>query len=371
MRLLHIVDSLEFGGLERVVTDLAIEQRRQGHDVTVFSLLSTEGFAPELRRGGVDVLVGHKRGTADLRMLRELRGLIRRRRIDLVHAHNFVPNYHAAAATLGMWRKPLIVGTCHDMGTRLSNERLRRYYRWSLRYTAGLAMVGKQVHDRFVEADFVPASKAFTVLNGIPVERFTSTAERRTQAREALGVAPDTLLIGAVGRLVGLKNHRLLIAQMPALLQQFPTAQLVVIGGGPLQAELQQQIDGLGLQGQVRLLGQRTDVADLTVGFDIFAMPSLTEGLSIALLEAAATRLTLVATDVGGNPEVVKHGETGLLVPVDDGPALQAALRTCLADAALRERLGAAAEAFVVRNASLQKMAEVYGQFYQRAHAAR
>ncbi len=366
MRLLHIVDSLEFGGLERVVTDLAIEQKRQGHEVGVFSLLATEGFAPELQRAGVDVFIGHKQGTADLKMLRRLRGLIRERRIELVHAHNFVPNYHAAAALLGLPRKPVIVGTCHDMGTRLANPRLRMYYRWSLRYTAGLAMVGKQVHDRFIQEGFVPESKAVTVLNGIPVDRFRWSAERRAQARATLGVAPDTVLIGAVGRLVGLKNHRLLIEQMPALLQRVPQARLVIIGGGPLQGELQALIEALGLQAQVRLLGQRTDVADLTVGFDVFAMPSLTEGLSIALLEACATRLAVVATAVGGNPEIIRDGQTGLLVPAGDGLALQAALLRLAGDAAERERLGQAASEWVVANASVEMLARAYEGFYRR-----
>lgn len=366
MRLLHIVDSLEFGGLERVVTDLAIEQKRQGHEVVVFSLLATEGLAPELRRAGVDVLIGHKQGTADLRMLRGLRALIRERRIELIHAHNFVPNYHAAVATLGLRGKPVIVGTCHDMGTRLANARLRLYYRWSLRYTAGLAMVGKQVHDRFIEAGYVPESKAVTVLNGIPVDRFRWSAERRARARETLGVNADTVLIGAVGRLVGLKNHRLLIEQMPALLQRCPQARLVIIGGGPLQGELQALIDSLGLPGQVRLLGQRTDVADLTVGFDVFAMPSLTEGLSIALLEACATRLAVVATAVGGNPEIIRDGHTGLLVPPADGPALLAALQQLAGDAGQREHLGQAASDWVTANASIETVAQAYERFYRR-----
>lgn len=366
MRLLHIVDSLEFGGLERVVTDLAIEQKRNHHEVAVFSLQDTTGFAPELERAGVDVVIGRKRGTADLRMLRALRRQVRERRIELIHAHNFVPNYHAAAATWAMWRKPVIVGTCHDMGTRLANARLLKLYRWSLRHTAGLAMVGGQVHDRFVGAGFVSAEKAVTVLNGIPHERFRWSDERRTRARSALGVSADTLLIGAVGRLVGLKNHRLLIEQMPSLLAVHPKAQLVLIGGGPLEAELSALIGSLGLIDSVRLLGQRTDVADLTVGFDVFAMPSLTEGLSIALLEACATRLAIVATRVGGNPEIIRDGQTGLLVPPADGPALLEALLRLLSDARLRQQLGEAASVWVGEHASVQILARSYEAFYRR-----
>lgn len=371
MRLLHVVDSLERGGLERVVTDLAIEQARQGHEVGVFSLLDTGGLADELRAAGIDVLIGHKRRPADLALLYRLRRAVKQRGIELLHTHNFVPNYHAAAAVIGLARKPLVVSTCHDMGTRLSNRRLLSYYSWSLKHTAALAMVGAQVHDRFVHGGLVPSHKATTVFNGIPVQRFVPSPERRAHARRALGLPHDAPVIGAVGRLVELKNHRLLIEQMPALVAAWPQLRLVILGGGPLEDTLKAQVAALGMAERVLIAGQRSDVADLTPAFDIFAMPSRTEGLSIALLEAAATGLTLVATDVGGNPEVVKHGETGLLVPVDDGPALQQALRTCLDDVSLRQRYGARAQGFVTQTASLQKMAEVYEDFYRRAHAAR
>jgi glycosyltransferase involved in cell wall biosynthesis len=366
MRLMHIVDSLEYGGLERVVTDLAIEQKRQGHEVIVFSLQSTEGLVAELTGAGIEVAIGHKRGTADLRMLGHMRRLMRERRIELVHCHNFVPNYHAAAATLLMPRRPVIVGTCHDMGMRLSNNRLRRLFRWSLTRTAGLAMVGQQVHDHFVGAGYIGADRALTVLNGTPLARFANSPERRAAGRATLGVADDELLIGAVGRLVGLKNHRLLIEQMPGLIARFPRVRLVIVGGGPLQDELTALIGELGLARNVSLLGQRSDVALLSAGFDVFAMPSLTEGLSIALLEACATDLAIVTTAVGGNPEIVHDGQTGLLVPPADGPALQSALARLLDDAALRTRLADQAFAWVSANASVEQLAHAYTSFYQR-----
>jgi glycosyltransferase involved in cell wall biosynthesis len=367
MRLMHVVDSLEFGGLERVVTDLAIAQKSRGHQVTVFSLQTTEGLMPELLAAGVEVVVGHKRRSADLAMIGKLRGLIKARGIDIVHAHNFVPNYHAAAAMTLLGRRPVQVCTCHDMGTRLSNERLRKFFTWSLKHTAGVAMVGQQVHDRYVNDGMVPAAQAMTVLNGVPVDRFAWSAERRAKARATLGVADDELLIGAVGRAVALKNQRLLIELLPAIAAQQPKVRLVVIGGGPLEAELRELAAAKGVADRVSILGQRTDVADLTPGFDVFAMPSLTEGLSIALLEACATRLAIVATAVGGNPEIIKPGQTGLLVPPDDGPALQAALLDLLGDATRREQLARAACDWVRHNASLDSLCDTYDRFYEQA----
>jgi glycosyltransferase involved in cell wall biosynthesis len=258
------------------------------------------------------------------------------------------------------------------MGFRLDHEaRLRRFFNWSIGRTQGFAMVGSQVHERYVGRGLVPPARATTVLNGIPVDRFRWTPERRRVARERLGVPQDALLIGAVGRQVALKNHALLIAQMPALLQRHPSLWLALVGSGPLEAELKAQVQAAGsaVAGRVVFTGQRQDVSDLTPGFDIFAMPSLTEGLSIALLEAAATRLAIVATAVGGNPEIVRDGETGLLVPPGEGGPLSAALDRLLSDAALRERLGSAACDWVRAHGSIETLHDAFHRCYAEAQA--
>jgi glycosyltransferase involved in cell wall biosynthesis len=370
LRLMHIVDSLEFGGLERVVTDLAIEQKRRGDQVCVFSLLQTEGLKPELEAAGIEVIIGGKRDGVDLALIRRLRRAIAEQRIELVHAHNFVPNYHAAAATWGLWRRPTLVCSLHDMGLRLDREaRLRRFFTWSIGRTAGFAMVGAQVHDRYVGGGMVPEAKATTVLNGIPVDRFRWTPERRHEARVRLGVPQDALLIGAVGRQVGLKNHALLIELMPALLARHPSLRLALVGSGPLEDTLRAQAQAAGLGDRVLLTGQRRDVSDLTPGFDIFAMPSLTEGLSIALLEACATRLAIVATAVGGNPEIVHDGQSGLLVPPGEGPPLLQALDTLLSDAPRCARLGQAACDWVREHGSLDTLFNAFHQFYAAARS--
>ena len=367
LNVLHVVDSLEFGGLERVVTDLAVAQQIQGHRVGVFSINRTQGFAPELERHGIPVVIGAKNRGFDLDVLGLLRRQIIERRIRVVHAHNFVPNYYCATALLAVGQPATLVGTCHDMGMRLSNRKLRWMYRASLLRTARLAMVGQQVHDRYVESGWIGADRAETVLNGIPVQRFRNSAQRRSSARDQLGLSHAEPVIGCVGRLVPLKNQRLMIDVLPTLLQAHPTLRLVILGDGELDAVLRQQAAAAGVAERVLFLGQRSDVADLLPAFDIFALPSRTEGLSIALLEACATGLAVVATAVGGNPEIIRHGETGLLIPVDDANALQDALLSLLGSAELRSQLGTAASVWVAKNASIEALCDTYDRFYRRA----
>jgi len=365
--LLHVVNSLDYGGLERVVCDLAIQQHADGHRVRVFSICDTGGFREALEEAGVPVTIGGKRGTLDMGVLRAIRRDANEHAIDVLHTHNFVPNYYAAAAMLGARRRHAIVNSCHNMGSRLSNARLRRLYRLSLRRTARVAMVGAQVHDRFVADGMVDPARAVTVLNGIPVARFAAGDSQRQEARARLGIPGDVPVIGTVGRLVELKNQRLLIGCLPQIQAAHPDARVVLVGEGPMLAELRAQAESLGVAGQVLFAGARDDIASLLPAFDIFALPSRTEGLSIALLEACAASRAIVATRVGGNPEIIEDGVSGRLCEDDDQAGLCALLLELLGDERQRLRLGAAAHAWVRENASVEAMAGRYQQVYAAA----
>ena len=365
LRILHVVDSLEIGGLERVVTSLAVAQQIYGHHVTVFSINATGGFLATLREQGVRVIVGNKQGTLDFAVLGQLRKAAKE--TDVIHSHNFVPNYYAALATIGMRNAPVLTSTCHDMGTRLSNRRLRWLYRWSLLKTARVAMVGQQVCDHFVKTGYVTQSKASTVLNGIPVAQFKNSELLRQSARNELGIPVGSLVIGCVGRLVALKNHQLLLEQIPTLVRRHPALYLVLAGDGPLADSLRSQAMALGVSERVIFLGAVSNVEAWLPAFDIFALPSRTEGLSIALLEACAAGLAVVATRVGGNPEIIKDGINGRLVEVDDALALSSVLEQLLAQPLLRQQFGANASAWVREHASVDALRLSYDAFYNLA----
>ncbi|MDE2119326.1 MAG: glycosyltransferase [Betaproteobacteria bacterium] len=371
LRILHVVDSLERGGLERVVTDLAILQHQQGHDVAVFSIQHPGALAPELERAGVPVLLGDKQRSADLNTLRLLRRAIRERRVDVVHAHNFMPTYYLAAAGLGWGGRAASVATCHDMGSRLAQRKLRWIMRWALARMSRVVMVGAQVQARYLEARLVSPAKVECIRNGVTLDRFDHGAHARAEARKRLGLQVEDLVIGSVGRLVELKNHRALIDVLAQLRAEHSQLRLVLVGGGALRQQLEHHARQCGVEAQVTFAGEQPDVAALLPAFDLFALPSTTEGLSVALLEAAASALPIVATAVGGNPEIVEQGRTGLLVPASDDAALAGALRALLADPARRAELGHAARAWVADNASLGSMFASHDRLYRAARSQR
>lgn len=373
MRVLHVVESLDRGGLERVVCDLAIEQQRRGHFVEVMCLFTAGEFAADLKAAGLAVHVAGKKPGLDLAAMDRLRATARAGRHEVLHTHNPVANYYACMATPFSWRSLPIVNTRHNMGARNPADRREQLFRWSMLRTAKVAMVSPQVSRKFVDAGVVPQAKAAVVMNGIPIDRYLEANETsRSVARQTLGLPAEGRIIGTVGRLVGVKNHALLLAAAAPLCHADAGLRLVLIGDGELREALLSQARDLGIANQLVLTGERADIPHVLPAFDVFAMPSISEGHSIALLEAACTGLPVVATAVGGNPEIVQDGRTGVLVPTQDADALRAALGALLSDTAHRRDMGAQARLWARDTVSLAAMTTRYEDLYRSVvHAGR
>ena len=368
MRILHVVDSLDRGGLEQVVCDLSAEQVRRGHDVRVYCLLAPGSLVAEVQAHGVHVHCGYKRRGPDLGVVLELRKLMCGRQPSVMHSHSMMPNYYACAARLLAGFSITVVNTRHDMGSTIPGDRREKLYRLSVPLTSIAVMVSRGVKEHFVAAGIVPEKKARVVLNGIR----TDCAQRndpiaRARARQMLAVEDGEFLAGCVGRLVELKNHTAAVCSVAQLAEAFPKLRLVLIGGGPLQSAIAALSQALGVADRVHLLGERSDVRNLLPGLDAFLMPSLTEGHSIALLEAAAAGLSIIATDVGGNSEIICHGQSGLLVPAANIDQIAAALTRVIKDGALAHRLGAAARQWTLKHVSVNAMTDAYEAVYAEA----
>jgi glycosyltransferase involved in cell wall biosynthesis len=361
MRVLHVVESLERGGLERVVVNLALAQRAAGDQPTVCCLFSKGTLADELERAGVRVTCADKRRGFDLLAVRVLRGEARSQCADVVHAHNAMANYYAALALLGTDVR--LVNTRHGMGIA-ANALTERAFRVSLLRTAAVAAVSEQARERFVTSGIVPARLAHTVANGIRVQDFApATPATRTASRARLGLAPKDYVVGTVGRLNLAKDHALLIDGFARFRSTWPESRLVIVGEGPTRPDLEAQIARHALGDAVRLTGDRGDVPDLLPAFDVFALTSATEGYSLALLEAGAAALPAIATDVGGNRAIVADGVTGVVVArsVD---AVARALAELARSPERRAQMAARAREWVEQHGSVGAMARAYRALY-------
>jgi sugar transferase (PEP-CTERM/EpsH1 system associated) len=365
VKILHVVLGLDVGGLERMVLSLLGRLDRSRWDPVVVALDEPGALAPELRRLGIPLRVlGRGRGL-DLDLARRLSGIVREEGARLVHTHNATAHiYGAVAAHLAVLRgqgRPRIVHTKHG---RNQPEHRRRVLlnRFSAALTDRVVAVGDDTASVVVEIERVPPAKVVTIGNGVDTAEFRPRAGAAA-ARALLGVPTGGFHVGCVARLAPVKDHRTLLEAFARLRVRRPDAHLTLVGDGPERAALEERAALLDVEPAVTFAGERADVAPLLAAFDVFALASLSEGVSLTLLEAAAAGLPVVATRVGGNDEVVVDGETGLLVPAADPAALAEAL-AALAERPDRATMGAAGRARVERRFSVERMARAYAALY-------
>jgi glycosyltransferase involved in cell wall biosynthesis len=363
MNIVHVVENLAVGGLERVVLSLAAWQRGRGDAVRIVCLFDEGAMSGEARTAGIDVHAIGKRSGSDLRALRALRSVLRGSAPDVLHSHNAVAHYHAAAAAFGLGIGR-IVNTRHGMGAPLDSRR-ERLFRWSLATAEGVVFVSRLGLAHFVQAGAVPMGKARVIANGVDV---TAIAPRDDATRRSLlarlGRPEATRLIGAVGRLNPVKDHSTLLRALQRLRREGRAVDVVLVGDGVTRDALRAEAATLEIAECVHFLGMRSDVPELLAAFDLLAQPSITEGYSLALVEATAAALPIVATRVGGNPEIVEAGVNGLLVEPRNPDALGAAIATLLDSPELRLRMGEAGRKWALLHGSIEAMGRAYDAVY-------
>jgi glycosyltransferase involved in cell wall biosynthesis len=308
------------------------------------------------------------RSDLDPRWVLRLRRLLRDGDYAVVHTHSPLS---AAAARMVAPRKVRVVHTEHNMWGRY---RRATYWANALTYRRNDAViaVSEAVADSVPRAHLPTALRAggpTVVIHGTDLEDARRSRLTPSQGRAALGLAPEGPVVGTVGNLTTKKDHRVLVQAFAALRRHIPDAQLCVIGSGPLEAQLRDWVRQARVEDATVLAGSRDDAPDLLPAFDVFALSSRFEGLSIALVEALAAGVPSVATRVGGVPEVLTGSGAGLMVPAGDVPALAAALESVLTDDVLHKQMAEAAldraEDFDVRVA-VRKIEALYDEVLQR-----
>jgi sugar transferase (PEP-CTERM/EpsH1 system associated) len=366
MHVVHVLDSLAVGGMENGVTNL-INALSVNMRHTVVTMSAVGPLVDRLPREVECHCIG-KRPGIDVGAIVRLASLLRRLKPSVVHSRNWGGvDGIIAARVAGV---PAVIHGEHGReaadpeGRDPRRNRLRRIF---APLVSRFVTVSFDLRQWLLTMVRLPAGKLVTIHNGVDIRRFA--AGDRRAGRRALRLPGHAVVVGTVGRLDPVKDHAALLQAFSVLRTDQRTAELVIVGDGPCRGALEQQVQELGLTGHVHLLGMRHDVPLLLQGFDVFALPSLAEGISNTLLEAMATGLPVVATRVGGNPELVEHGVTGTLVPPSNPLVQGAALHYYVEDAGLRERHGAAARQRVLEHFTIDRMAQAYHDLYQSVDA--
>ncbi len=366
IRVMHVVAVLSLSGMEHGVIKQVnrLDPRRFAPSICCL------GFQREETRAVLDARVPvHELGKAsgrDLRVIGRLAALLRRERIDIVHSHNWQTFFYAVAAA-ALAGVPLRVHGHHGREAAAAPARQRRLNRWLAGRVTRLVAVSGDLGREIVEDWAVPRERLTMIPNGVDLAAFTPPA-RVDEAREELGLAPDHRVVLSIGGLRPVKDYPTLIRGFARVHAQRPEARLVIVGGergGGSQPELAALAAGLGVEGAVLFPGVRQDIPRLLAVSDVYVNSSVFEGMSNTILEAMAASRPVVATAVGGNPELVRDGVTGYLVPPGDPARLAERLVEVLGDPGLAKSLGAAGRAAVEAEHTMERMVAAYEDCYE------
>lgn len=342
----HVIYALGTGGLENGLVNIINRTPAGRYRHAIICLTEAHEFAGRITAPGVQVYELHKREGQDWGMYWRLWRLLRSLRPAVLHTRNLAAlDVHV----LG----PLLPGVkqvhgehgrdIYDLdGSNWKYRHLRRVMRLFVdRYIA----VSCDLANWLSSSIGVKPARLQQIYNGVDHQKFTPSAGQCHEVLpEAMRPREPAVIIGTVGRLVEVKDQALILRAVKRLLEQSPDwrdrLRIVIVGDGPLRASLESTAESLGLADMLWMPGDRDDVPALLQAMDVFVLPSLGEGISNTLLEAMAAGLPVLATDVGGNPELVTDGENGRLFPVADEAAFCAALQELLDDSTLRETMG-------------------------------
>lgn len=354
-RILHTEWSDGWGGQERrIVAEMAGLQAR-GHRLWL-ATRPHAAIAAKAREAGIEVLTLPFSGKLDPATILPLARLIRRERVDVVNTHSGIDSWVGAFAAR--------LGSCHLVRTRHLNLPLhRRWYNFVHYMADRIVTCGEAMRHNLIDNCGFPPAQVASIPTGVDLSRF-NPLRVRDQVRQDLELAPDAYVVLMVGVIRAIKRHEVALRAFARFRQTVPNARLLLAGDGPMRHDMEALAAQLELGDSVRFLGHRDDVPDLMGAADCLLLTSRSEGVPQVLTQGLQCGLPVVATAVGGVPEVILAEQTGLLVAAEDIDGVTTALLRLHGDAALAARLVAAGRRHVAEHFSLEAMLDATEQLY-------
>lgn len=371
----HIIYRLDVGGLENGLVNLVNRIPRERYRHAIICLTGHSEFRSRITRPDVEVYSLDKPPGNSVRTQVKLWRLIRELDPDIVHTRNLAALECTVAAAIG--GIPVRVHGEHGRdvddldGSNVGRQRLRRLFKPFVHHYVA---VSRDLSGYLQAKVGVPARRIAQIYNGVDTQTFRPARDAGDRLAELRSGRDDLFVIGTVGRMQAVKDQLNLVRAFILLLQMLPEERarlrLAMAGDGPLRDEALAMLAAAGATDAAWLPGNRNDVPAFMRGCDLFVLPSLGEGISNTVLEAMASGLPVIATRVGGNPELVEAGVTGTLVPPADPQALAGAMRDYVIDRALAKGHGAAARETAERRFGIDVMVKSYVDFYDRVSAS-
>lgn len=374
MRVVHVIKGKGIAGAERHLLDLLPGLQARGVDASVILLVEPDGSGDSLAAAFAERGVAVRRLTIARHVAPGLIGKLRyefqQLKPHVVHTHLFHADIYGIPAAA--WaRVPAIITTRHNLDERREELPLRLTHAALWRMVSGGIAISEAVRAMCIAVEKAPADRLTVIYHGLPKrDPAHDTQPERRRARQVLrdvhGVPQDAPVLGILSRLIPIKGVDTAISAFAQVADEFPQAHLIIAGEGEQRELLEFQVKRANLAHRVHFAGWQVNPAHALAAFDIFLQTSRREGFGISLIEAMAQALPVIGTSAGAIPEVVVHGETGIIVPVDDVPALADAMRLLLADKPLRMHLGLVGQDRQETLFSVDRMIDDTLAFYHR-----
>jgi glycosyltransferase involved in cell wall biosynthesis len=366
MRILHLISSGGLFGAERVAVELSKSLKKTYHCEPILGVIRNvynphEEILEEAKSNGIAYTVFSCRSQLDLKLAFSIREFIKRNRIDVIHCHGYKSNFYGLLASRG---EVPSVTTNHNWLT--AHWKLKTYCfldsLW-IRFFDRIVAVSNEVKKDMLRYK-IPEEKIRVIDNGIALERFEKSVDARN-IKNQLGFEEKIRIIGTVGNLGTEKGHIYLLEAAKQILDVVKDLKFLIIGDGQSRKQLEEKSEELGINKHIIFMGQRKDIPELLMAMDIFVLPSIKEGLPIALLEAMAAKKPVIATRVGAIPKVIENNETGVLVEPKDMTGLRDAIMNLLSDRGRMDRLAREGFRRVCTDFSSDKMCQNYLKVYK------
>jgi sugar transferase (PEP-CTERM/EpsH1 system associated) len=359
------MQNLEIGGLENGVVNLVNRIDRQLFDMVICCLRGYGGLKQRVSPSVKVIDLNESRGFQVSTMFR-IAVLCRKEKVDVVHTHGWAGGFFSGIIGAKLSSVPVILNGEH--GTMYFDRPLRAsVQRWLAGAVDGIVPVSAVLKNDVIRNFRIGSHKVFPVINGVDTDKFRPDNYCRVSARKEFGIGDKEILVGAVGRLVPVKDYTTLLRATARVMNEISSLKLLLVGDGFMRHELEELSWVLGIDNRVVFTGARQDIPKLLNAMDIFVNSSMDEGLSNTILEAMSTGKPVIATNVGGNPEIVLDNETGVLVPVGDHGRLAKEILQ-MTDKRRMRSMGIKARSRINECFSLKRMVLDYENLYQKLY---
>lgn len=340
IKIAHVTFDMRLGGAERVIFNLVRKTNSFLYRVEILCTDRPVGFFGDLLQSkGFRVSALGRNPGFDLSLAARIRRHIIDNKIDILHCHQYTPYVYGVIASIFTGCRVVFTEHGRFYPDQRKAKRVMANPLLNL-FTSRVTAISSATRDALMKFENFPGEKIDIVYNGIDGGERESSIRVRALKRE-LEIPEDAFVLGTIARLDTIKNQSLMIRALKRVHREFPGTVLVIVGDGPERGNLERLVNELGLSSNVKFTGFREDVGCCYSMMDIFLLTSFSEGTAMSLLEAMASSLVCIATNVGGNPEIVLDSETGYIIPSGDEKALAERIRILISDKGLRDALGA------------------------------